>query len=401
MVLGIRYLTGYAVATNLARQKAEWPPHPARVFMAMAAAHFETGADPKERTALEWLEKEPAPKFFASGFSARTLVETYVPVNDQRGAVIGRTRQSRSFPGVRLDHDSVYLFWNGEPEVALHDAISGLCEKVTRIGHSSSLTQMWLLDSAVAIEPNWVPEEQNAKERLRVTEKGFLAYLERSFNSAAIEEYFRLTDERDAAKGRAKTALKEKVMERFGDSVPEATRPVVTSWRGYRCVDSEKPAPGKPEAFGPFDSDFIVLSKSEGAALGLETTLQLTAALRNAAMKAAKEAPEWLSGHAEDGSPSKHPHAAFFPLPYVGFEHADGHVMGLGITLPRELHGISLSERAGGASEAHRADAVRPGEWRCADDSTVERQRLVLDARPGDEGATSSCLTARDLGRTV
>ena len=35
----IEYLTGYAVATDPAnREQAEWPPHPARVFMALAAA---------------------------------------------------------------------------------------------------------------------------------------------------------------------------------------------------------------------------------------------------------------------------------------------------------------------------------------------------------------------------
>lgn len=46
LTLGIRYLTGYAVASNVAhRDEVEWPPHPGRVFMAMAAAHFETGAD--------------------------------------------------------------------------------------------------------------------------------------------------------------------------------------------------------------------------------------------------------------------------------------------------------------------------------------------------------------------
>ena len=55
IALGIRYLTKYAVATNLARQPAEWPPHPGRVFMAMAASHFESGADAEELTALEWL----------------------------------------------------------------------------------------------------------------------------------------------------------------------------------------------------------------------------------------------------------------------------------------------------------------------------------------------------------
>ena len=102
----------------------------------------------------------------------------------------------------------------------------------------------------------------------------------------------------------------------------------------------------KPEAFGPFNGDFIVLSKGDGAALGLESTLQLTGALRNAAMKAAPDPPpEWLSGHTRNGSPSTHAHAAFFPLPYVGFEHADGHVMGLGIAIPRDLVGETRSRQ--------------------------------------------------------
>ena len=41
IALGIRYLTGYSVSMDLSRQRAEWPPHPARLCMAMAAAFFE------------------------------------------------------------------------------------------------------------------------------------------------------------------------------------------------------------------------------------------------------------------------------------------------------------------------------------------------------------------------
>ena len=36
LALGIRFLSGYAIATYPAsRERPEWPPHPARVFMAM------------------------------------------------------------------------------------------------------------------------------------------------------------------------------------------------------------------------------------------------------------------------------------------------------------------------------------------------------------------------------
>ena len=41
--LGIDFITGVAVMTDAAsREKVEWPPHPARIFMALVAAHFES-----------------------------------------------------------------------------------------------------------------------------------------------------------------------------------------------------------------------------------------------------------------------------------------------------------------------------------------------------------------------
>ena len=39
LTLGIRYLTGVAVGSHGEHGRVEWPPHPARVFMAMVAAH--------------------------------------------------------------------------------------------------------------------------------------------------------------------------------------------------------------------------------------------------------------------------------------------------------------------------------------------------------------------------
>ncbi len=52
LTLGWEYLTGYAVATDpSSRERAEWPPHPARVFMALAAAWFETEPPASESNA--------------------------------------------------------------------------------------------------------------------------------------------------------------------------------------------------------------------------------------------------------------------------------------------------------------------------------------------------------------
>ena len=105
IALGIRYLTGNVVAANVARG-SEWPPHPGRVFMAMAAAYFGAGEDAQERAALEWLERQkPAPGIAASGAAARSPVETYVPANDELNKKhkgnMGRSRQPRASPSLR------------------------------------------------------------------------------------------------------------------------------------------------------------------------------------------------------------------------------------------------------------------------------------------------------------
>ena len=63
----------------------EWPPHPGRVFMALAAAHFQTGGAASERAALEWLEQQNAPGLVASDSESRAVVTHFVPVNDKAG----------------------------------------------------------------------------------------------------------------------------------------------------------------------------------------------------------------------------------------------------------------------------------------------------------------------------
>ena len=57
--------------------------------------------------------------------------------------------------------------------------------------------------------------------------------------------------------------------------------------------------------------------------------------------------PEWISGHAADGSASSHPHLAFFPLPHVGREHADGHLLGVGVAVPRMVDPIEQARCIG------------------------------------------------------
>ena len=110
--IGIRYLCGWAMATHPTdRDRPEWPPHPDRVFMALAAAHFETDGGPEEYEALKQLSSWPSPALSFAPAHDRQTVTTFVPVNDdarplnKSGAPmmpsgslpIGRDRQPRSF----------------------------------------------------------------------------------------------------------------------------------------------------------------------------------------------------------------------------------------------------------------------------------------------------------------
>ena len=83
LAMSIRYLMGWAMATDPAdRTRPEWPPHPDRVFMAMAAAYFEGGNAEDEREALEWLERQAPPAIRASEYAVRSPAAAFVPVND-------------------------------------------------------------------------------------------------------------------------------------------------------------------------------------------------------------------------------------------------------------------------------------------------------------------------------
>ena len=104
--------------------------------------------------------------------------------------------------------------------------------------------------------------------------------------------------------------------------------------------------------------------------MSLPATLKLTAALRGLLMKecADQPPPEWFSGHRPDGKPSADPHLALIPLPFVGAEHADGRVMGLGLALPADLDPLAaghclepfLHEPATGLPREH---PLFDGQW--------------------------------------
>ncbi|MDR7592503.1 MAG: type I-U CRISPR-associated protein Csb2, partial [Armatimonadota bacterium] len=266
LAFGIRYLNGFAAACEPherqpERERPEWPPHPARVFMALAAAHFQTGEDPDERRALEWLESLPAPSLRAPEHVPRAVVTHYVPVNDKPGnktkpptAVIqsvpqlARDRQPRTFARTWPDEDVVYLVWpEAVPEEPVARALTQLCAKVTRIGHSMSLVQMWMATSEEAGEPTWIPDEERAEIHLRVPSAGLLADLERRYNQVAVEAYAALLVAAEDGNAKTRRAAKRRLSEEFGGEPPPRLRPQVPFYQGYArpvAAESPKETPG-------------------------------------------------------------------------------------------------------------------------------------------------------------
>ena len=195
--LGIHYLNGWsmAAADGAVKEQAEWPPHPDRVFMALAAAFFETGQDAEEKAALHWLERLGPPAIVASDACQRSAAESFVPVNDtmlttpkkptdlsklnsfkekQKKLVDAglallpdhRNLRGRGFPVAVPHNPTVHLVW--PQSLGEHgNALRILAAKVTNIGHSASLVQAWIHDG-LDLRMSWEPTDGVAKLRLRI-----------------------------------------------------------------------------------------------------------------------------------------------------------------------------------------------------------------------------------------
>ncbi len=224
--IAIRYLNGWvmAAADGAKKEQAEWPPHPDRVFMAMAAALFETGEDNSESDALCWLEDQQPPAIAASYARQRKTLASYVPVNDTRASTKHpsdfslkelkdkgldllpefRLRQPRTFPVTIPDDSVVHFIWTNSLPIQHKVPMENLLSKVTYVGHSASLVQAWIADSPP--EPRWLPTKGPAKYRMRVPHSGRLTTLKQSLNRGELLAYREILGEINEIKETLKEA---------------------------------------------------------------------------------------------------------------------------------------------------------------------------------------------------
>jgi len=348
MILELTYLNGWSCA-RAEQGEAEWPPHPARLFYALASCYFEAGEDARERALLEWLENQPPPIIYVrGGIVGRRELRPYVPTNDvgvrrQRGRNLESlpdlrtTKNVRTFSYALLKPDTrVYFVWEAAPDADRLKALDRLCMRLACLGHSSSFVRLVRLERLPEEwDECWQPGETGPPEAvLRVPRPGVLASL-----SDYHQRYQRSGIRGVLPAGRIRYGRVQRL-------------PVSPADEGIR--------PGEW-------NDLLILRQVSGPTLPVLATAGITTQLHRALISRWQElygeVPEAISGHTSDGSVSKAPHLAFLALPAVGHRHSDGHLMGCALALPRNLSDKDLT-RLWELLEEGLELKLRPRPWR-------------------------------------
>jgi CRISPR-associated protein Csb2 len=408
VVLEIRFLTGrYAAGRHDDPTKAEWPPHPARVYSALTAVHYSGGSDAgdDERAALTWLAAAGEPEVSAPEAHLRGIGSVYVPVNDSKAldsidrnllavaeversvAVAGegraaekrlkkeeaklaersvasaessrsgpdsaaelldRPRHPRHFPTALPHDDTVWIRWPKEPPEGVAPALDRLCARVSSLGHSSSFVSMRLVDAAMEVPSGhvrWIPDEEGS-DFIRVPHEGQLRLLDEAF------------DVHEGVKPRVLPARPVRYSPAGPRGLRELPRSVFSASERKWIVCEVVPTPGEDQR------RLLDLSLGQKVARALRGTL-LSAI--------GEDAPADVTGHDPDGSPTVRTHAAFVPLADVGHPHASGSILGVAIVPPRGLGTRSRDRLLEGIFRAEQL-ATEDG----AADETAPQRRLRL-----------------------
>jgi CRISPR-associated protein Csb2 len=140
-------------------------------------------------------------------------------------------------------------------------------------------------------------------------------------------------------------------------------RPQPSRWQGYATPAQ---APCETTFDGPFDPGIFVLRELPGnRRYALESCGLIADAIRKELMERHHRkwgsVPEWISGHAADGSPSKRSRPAYLPLGYVGHEHADGHLLGVAVSVPRNFEHTDRLFELLGLHDGSKDHDINPG----------------------------------------
>ena len=216
----------------------------------------------------------------------------------------GRGKQERRFPSVFPVTPRVTYVWESRPDAEAEAALDQLLERVTRLGHSSSLVSCRITPTPPY--PNQLVTTGGIGSRLRTVRPGQLAELER-------------------------------MHARHQGVRPRSLPFTAVRYREATAPPSE--AVREPNTCG----DWIVFEFAPGSrSFPTTRTVELATAMRAAILAYAEEPiPETVSGHRPDGAPTFSPHVAIVPIPFVGSPHADGRVLGIAVSIPNGIDHLS------------------------------------------------------------
>jgi CRISPR-associated protein Csb2 len=364
---------------------AEWPPHPARVFCALAAA---ADGDPAW-SALRWLEAQPEPEIWAdpvgrvrTGTAAAWVVKNATdPKGGGNQTWPGRDNGLRTRAFTAPASAAFAVVWpQADPPDAVLAQLGELARLVPYVGRSTSLAEVSVcrsvpddLGGLAVYEPSWLGAPR-ADYQVRVPYPGYAQELQAAYLD--------------------------------GRRSWEVARTVPYAVRQHRAGPADGVGDSaRHSAEGPFEDLMVWTLTRPVARISGDQAVTLAAALRNAVMSRVPDPiPAQVSGH---GAPGR-PHVGFLALPDVGHDHADGHILGLALAIPRDLPAADLGTlvRAvlidpltrlrlpGGRSVALQYGADRsglqPSRWGARSREWVTATPLMLDGhlRPGRDEAS-------------
>jgi CRISPR-associated protein Csb2 len=419
----VELLTGrYVSSDHTDRSKAEWPPHPARLYAALVATWAETGEPADEAAVLDALAGLPAPQVYAPETQGTRLASTfYVPVNDTaalRNYATNWTRFNEAWHEreearaglLAQDLDS-------KGRKALEKTLARTDRTIERLRHtvagfaSGGTAAMGALailpehrtkqarffpgvapDSPVFAflwpEADLTPAELEALDRL-------LARVHRVGHSQSLVMVRRVGDppepnwipHPDGTLGLRWVGPGQREALMRDHQIHQGNEPRVmpATTVGYLPADEVRLETTAPRSL--LDGDFIIYERAGGPPVPITRGVGLAKQIHRALVQRAEQQPDGtvhpaVSGRDPGGRVTREAHVLIVPLPYVASTYADGAIMGVGFVIPASV------------SEEGRIQILRAlGRWERAHDPEERLVRVHL-------GPQGSLELRRVLGRS-